>query len=516
MILPESGCRMADLLKISTPLVDKNPIPAAAAKPQTPGMPFELSDITRVMQPKSQSELLGQSNGLVPRETSPKILEELLKDPSVTVSMMRNIYLLQEVVRLLPAANTPLTDELQGMFEALMVKPGDIQAELMRQEDNTTLFKGELFDQLRTLLYEAKGDVRLTTSIGVFLKGLNAMLSGRDTLDSVANNLQFLLDSLLGNGLTKSKMDDIDFSTLLRGGFSQNQLTELLSQSRLTDKLDILIGLLRAQEAPNHFSMIKEGVLQVLPEVEKSLMFSSQTEKILPLIVYNLSRYNDNESFLPNALQTLLENMQGDVARENLLSSLEEYLSLYRNPEGARQARAAEADSQVIDMLAKIIDKQAESPDVRLVASEKLESIVHSMLASPSNFTPLLHFILPVDFMDVQAFAEIWIDPNAEGESATRGGKEMGTHMLMVFDIEGFGRFEAELYVQDNRLALNLLCPASAQEAFAGIGPALREAVSASGYRFETIHVDRLERTHSLMDVFTNLPYKRMGIDVKV
>ncbi len=507
---------MADLLKISTPLVDKNPIPAAAAKPQTPGMPFELSDVTRVLQPKSQSELLQQNNGLTQRETSPKILEELLRDPSVTVSMLRNIYLLQEVVRLLPAANTPLTDELQVMFEALMVNPSDIQAELMRQEDNTTLFKGELFDLLRNILSDAQGDTRLTTSIGVFLKGLNATLSGRDTLDSVANNLQFLLDSLLGSGLTKSTMDDIDFSTLLKGGFSQSQLSELLSQSRLTDKLDIMIGLLRTPEAPANFALIKEGVLQVLPEVEKSLLFSPQAEKILPLIIYNLSRYNDNENFLPGALQTLLDTMQGEAVKEDLLRNLEAYLGRYRNPEGARQARAAEAGSQVIDTLAQIIDKQAESTDVRLVASDKLESIVHSMLASPSNFTPLLHFILPVNFMDVQAFAEIWIDPNAEGSAAAREGKEMGTHMLMVFDIEGFGRFEAELYVQDKRLALNLLCPPGVQEAFSGIAPALREAVGATGYRFETIHIDRLDKTHSLMDVFTNLPYKRMGIDVKV
>ncbi len=507
---------MADLLKISTPLVDKNPIPATAAKPQTPGMPFELSDVTRVMQPKSQSELLQQNNGLVPRETSPKILEELLRDPSVTVSMLRNIYLLQEVVRLLPAANTPLTNELQVMFEALMVKPGDIQAELMRQEDNTTLFKGALFDQLRTILQEAGGDTRLTTAIGVFLKGLNATLSGRDTLDSVANNLQFLLDSLLGSGLTKSKMDDIDFGTLLEGGLSAQQLTELLGQSRLTDKLDILIGLLRAQQAPEHFTMLKQGVLNVLPEVENSLMFSPQIEKIVPLVVYNLSRYNDNDSFLPNALQSLLETMHGDTQRETLLRHLEEYLTLYRNPEGAQLARAAEADSKVIDTLAQIIDKQAESPDVRLVASEKLESIVHSMLASPSNFTPLLHFILPVNYMDVQAFAEIWIDPNAEGEDNGRNGKEIGTHMLMVFDVEGFGRFEAELYVQDKRLALNLLCPPGVQEAFSGLAPLLREAVNQTGYRFEAIHIDRLDRTHSLMDVFTNLPYKRMGIDVKI
>lgn len=36
----------------------------------------------------------------------------------------------------------------------------------------------------------------------------------------------------------------------------------------------------------------------------------------------------------------------------------------------------------------------------------------------------------------------------------------------MVFDIEGVGRFETELYVQGKRIAMNLLCPPAYYDVF--------------------------------------------------
>ncbi len=507
---------MAEILKISTPLVEKSPLPGAAVRPQEAGTPFNLSDVSRVIQTTDPTEILQQNTGYVPREATPQILADLLKDPAVTVSMMRNIYLLQEVIALLPGTNNALTSEIEQMFEALMVSPENIPAELARQEENTTLFKGELFDQLRSLLAENKQNPELATSIGVLLKSLNATISGRDTLDSVANNLQYLLNSLTGGGLSKTDFGKIDFPAMMQQGLDPGQLDSLLSQSRLTDKLDILINLLRTPQAPQNFSTLKDAVLKVLPEVENSVLFSPQMEKTLPLTVYNLSRYNDNQDFLPDALRLLLSNMSGDVPRQELLDKLEGFLAQYHSPEGARQARSAEEESQVIDSLTKLIGKQAESEEIRLVSGERLQNIVHSMLSSPSNFTPLLHFILPVEYMDLKAFAEIWIDPNADELYDPKRPGTDNSHMLMVFDIEGLGRFEVELYVQGQRIAMNLLCPPPYYDAFAAIGPAIRQAVSATGYKFEAINIDRLDRTHSLMDVFTDLPHKRMGIDVKV
>ncbi len=494
---------MADVLKISTPLVERAPVNASRPAVDS-SEPFNLVDASRVMQPHDASELLQQNTGFLPQDEAPKILADLLKDPAVTVGIMRSLYMLQEVVGLLAAGNTTLTEEIEQLFQQLMVAPEDIAGELQRQENSTTLFKGEIFDQLRNLLAAAaeapvvqttqnaqiapvaqQTGQNLQTDIGMLLKSINASMSQTDALQSVANNLQYIADNVS-------------------------------EKSPLSGKLQTIIQGLRAPDAAENFSTLKKEVQGVLPEVESNLMFTPQMEKVLPLVTYNLSRFNDNESFVHDALRQLLTHLP-EADRDEFAAKLAQFMMKFSGPDGAKAARAEEDDSKVMDVIAKIIGREADSEDLEMVTGDKMLKIVHSILSSPSNFTPLLHFIVPVDYQDVKAFAEIWIDPNAEEDTGgKRGGVADNSHMLMVFDVEDIGRFEAELYVQEKRIAMNLLCPPAYVEQFQSIGPAIRRAVERTGYSFEAINIDRLERTHSLMDVFTDLPSKRTGIDVKV
>ena len=555
---------MADILKVSTPLIDK--LPQQSLRPVAdPSLPFNLSDVTRVKQTTDTSALLQQNTGLAEnRAETPKILAELLSDPAVTAAMIGGISQLQEIIGLMPANNTALTQEIEQLFAQLLMRPQDIVAELMRQEQSTTLFKGDLFDQLRALVDQNPGRSDLATGVGVLLKALNATVSRPDVLESVANNLAFLAQS-------------VNSSTQLSGTLLQ------------------LAEALRQPDAGQNFGALKQQIFEALGQLQGSVLFSPQMEKVLPLVVYNLSRYNDNPDFLPDALALLLSHIDGEGQRMALVNNLQAFLDkvllgspadgvLGQNtvggqaaasqappPEDGSAATAAEEatadgqpgargaapsalaaqnlarrleayynqsnsgelfavgagpthsprgvpeESKVIETLAKIIGKQARSQEVQLLSGDKVNRVIESLLSSPSNFTPLLHFIVPVEFEDLRAFAEIWVDPNAgEDEPARRGQGGDATHMLLVFDVEGLGRFERELYVQNKRIALNLLCPPAYMEDFRRIGPAIRQAVAGTGYSFESINIDRLERTHSLMDVFTDLPYKRTGIDVKI
>ncbi len=476
---------MADILKISTPLIDKNPI--TPQRPEAnPTVPFDLSDVTRVIRTTDPAEILQQNTGYVPKEEAPKILADLLKDPTVTVNIIKNIYVLQEIINLLPANNSPLTAEIQQLFDALLLQPDEVVAELQRQEQATTLFKGELFDQLRELLTENSDRPEVAREIGLLLKGLNATIARRDALDSVANNLTFLSDSFSVSPNLFSRLQDV-------------------------------IVQLRAPEAPQNYQSLKEEVMAVLREVESSVLLTPQVEKVIPLIVYNLSRFNDNDDFLPDALRLLLNDLDGDAVKNELVDKLRQYIDRFTPPEGARRARADEEDSQVMSVLAKIIGRQAESDELHLLSGDKIEKIVHSLLSSPCNYTPLLHFIVPVVFEDIKAFAEIWIDPNAEDPTGQRRAQPANaTHMMLVFDVDGIGRFESELYVVDKRIAMSLLCPPAYVDAFKGVDAPIRRAVTATGYSLDSISIDRLNGTHSLMDVFTDLPHRRTGIDVKV
>ena len=89
---------MADILKISTPLIDNSKTTVQPGKQVDPTQQFNLSEIDRVVQTNQQSEILKQHTGLLEQE-SPAILMNMLKDPSVTVSFLLIIYMLQEIIQ---------------------------------------------------------------------------------------------------------------------------------------------------------------------------------------------------------------------------------------------------------------------------------------------------------------------------------------------------------------------------------------------------------------------------------
>ena len=52
-----------------------------------------------------------------------------------------------------------------------------------------------------------------------------------------------------------------------------------------------------------------------------------------------------------------------------------------------------ESTSKVMTTLCKLIEKQVENSTLTNLNDEKIEKIVYSLLSSPTNFTPLLHYV---------------------------------------------------------------------------------------------------------------------------
>ena len=466
---------MADILKVTTPLVKNNQI--QPNRPSTdPTVPFNIQDINRVIRSDQKSELL-QQNNILNQENAPSILMNLLKDPSVTVSFLKNIFMLQEIIRLLPANNSTVTQEIHQLFDALLVSPDQIVAEMMSQENNSTAFKGELFNMLRQLV-STHPHPEMRQGVAALLKSLNGILTKREILDSIANHLDFLARSLE-------------------------------SSKTLSGRLAALSASFRREDATDNFSTLKQELLATLGEVENSILFSPKLAKLVPIVVYNLSRYNDNPDYLQETLLNLFTLMDSAQQKEKLLGLVRELLST------GGQSKDRES-SRVMDTLAQIIGRQTDDQELTLLNADKIEKIIHSLLSSPCNFTPLLHFVVPVRYLDIKSFAEIWIDPNsAEGGGAPEPG-ENNIHILTVFDVEGIGQFEAELMVRQQEVSLQLFCPPAYIEHFVGIKDNLVQLIAQCGYRSQSVNIDKLERPRSLMDVFKSLPHRRTGIDVKV
>ena len=325
---------MADILRVTTPLVNKSQ--QVETKPNIdPAVQFPVQDTTRVNRPGPQSELLQQNNGMVQQDETSAMLLNLLKDPSVTVNFLKSISSMEALIKLLPVNNSPFTKEIEQMFGELLVPSDDIAAEMGRQENASTYFKGELFELLRDALRQNPEQGELRDAAVSFLKAITLFHTRREALGSVANSLQYLADTLS-------------------------------SSKSLAEKLAGLAARYRAENAPGSFRALRQDTLDLLREVEESILFSDKTEKVVRMAIYNLSRYNDNGTFLQESVSRMLMQLRGDEARENFLSALEQLLEQEKLPP-QKQGETA------LGVLTRILQRQ--------MTNEELMSLDNSLKA---------------------------------------------------------------------------------------------------------------------------------------
>lgn len=323
----------------------------------------------------------------------------------------------------------------------------------------------------------------LQDSVINLLKAINSQQSRTDVLDGVKNNLLYLKESFPETSEYATQLDDLS-KTL---------------ESLMAGKLP-----------KSDYPQVKSQVLNLLDSLQNSVLYDGEMDKTVGLAKYNLSRYNSNDNLVAEAFTKLLQNVPDKDLQAKLTRDLVKYFE-------TEPLREASYESKTMSALAEILEKQSENMEAKMLNADSIDKIVHGLLSSPSNFTPLLHYVIPVDNGQTQAMAEIWINPNGEEdvEGGANSGKKM-THMLVVFEIDGIGKFETELYAEDKNISLSVMCPPEYVSNYKSVNADIRRACESTGYRFKSIEISELKESRSLIDVFRSLPARRSGINVTI
>ena len=472
---------MADIIRSATPITNKNIIQPMREHLSSDLAPFDVSNMSKVAKTNPDAELLEQNTGNIDKQLAPEVLLDMLKDPSVTVNFIKNILLLQEIVGVISMQNKPVTEEFEQLFNELAVKPENLAEELIKQEKDSTAFKGELFDSLRELVKQNPSQ-ETKTAVTNLLKAINTENSNPEILKALSGTMTYLSETLAPN-------------------------------KELSGKLYQLAQKFASDDAEKNFPELKKEAAQIIRDISQSIMFNSKLSSLSSMITYNLSRYNTNRDFLGDSLREVLRFIPREEDKTKFLQKLYNCIAGFER---------GKSNSKVLDTLVKILQKQTDTESVMQMKGESVETVIHSLLSSPSNFTPLLHFVIPVDDGIFKAFGEMWINPDEEEKKTGKDGKSLSggdgrlIHMLLVFDIPDVGRFETELYVRDKKINMSLLCPAAVEQQMEDITSDLRKCIKFSEFSFENITVEKLEKSRSLVEVFPSLPQKRTGINVRI
>jgi len=441
---------MADSLKVSPTMIKQ---PAVSRHQTDPQVPFQIKDVSKVnnlnvsKQTSSQNQTLLNSDG-------PKLLMDLLKNPENSTHFLHSLYLLQEISQLVPLDNTVLNVELEKLFNSIFLKSDHVLSELLNQSKQSSLLKGELFDWIRnTLLNHPEYEQKFIQ----LLKSMNHMKSKESYRQSLINQTLYLK-----NEFKNTKQISVIESYL----------------SKLEENTDL-----------------SKSFIEMVNELKKSVVYRPDVKRNIGIMQYNLSRY-----LIDSNLDDLLEYFKACLKDEfnHFHQLFNDYLDT---------TVSAYNPSSVIEKITQVLELEVSHSTLLGLTHDKIESIVISLLSSPSHFVPLLHFVLPIQSELLQAYSEVWIDVKNDNN-------QNSNHVLCAIEIEKFGHFEIELWLVNDRIRCDVYCPSELVEQFKPVINNLSKRIFESSFKLEHVNIKSLNQARSLLDVFTHLSELQNGINV--
>lgn len=304
----------------------------------------------------------------------------------------------------------------------------------------------------------------------------------------------------------------------------QSDIEKLSEQ--LSRRLDELTKLLKPEDGEKDVTQSGEGVPQsgegvtqsAEPRIELREGVSMLRKILSPLVPDNMKggintllrsfESDHNLNTLIDRLSVIINRIENMDAKVTVAQSINLVLSEMALAEGVQYDPPTTMEN-MLDFLVKNIS----DPSLKSLSALNQGDMLRGLLSAPGVFTPLLHFLVPLNMDGVKAFGELWADP--EAGRGTDGGED-DKHLFLCFEIENAGYFELELYAKGKNINVSLMCPAGSERQYLPLKESIPVIASANGYNAEKMIISPLVKKRDLNRVFPKLNYSRSGLNISV
>lgn len=309
----------------------------------------------------------------------------------------------------------------------------------------------------------------------------------------------------------------LDFDQLFRNGSKseeRNIRTENQRDNRETAKYKMAVPL-----TENRISYIQNnydsGLIKGKDAIDQLLtLLIPRNAPDAAEIMHTVVSGTDNLSDLVNFLNKVLENTPDIPERQILCDAFEDIVGeMARNQEMPTQ-RSTGYESETMKALTSFIDRNVNHPAIRGIDNFNASNLLQSMLNAPGVFTPLAHYIIPLQVEDTRAFGELWVD-NDNSSGGNGEDQEKHYHLFLTFDVEAVGRFEVDAYSKGSKLNLSVLYPKSYRYRVSNLTDKITKIAAGVGYSVENFKTGILFKPHSLAETFPRINENRRSFDVK-
>lgn len=344
---------------------------------------------------------------------------------------------------------------------------------------------------------------------------LSALASASGAENAAPSAIRSALEKLFDNFILQSDLPaDVKSSSVIDSSViaEQNRLdntANLLAMGirNMAARLDTvrLKNTLSGIDPGNGSASIKLALASVTPN-------TPAMADALDSLIANYDKTHDLVGLI-DRLGTILNGIEDVDKKIPLAQVLNQALSKL-----AQEAGSNYSPPTSLDTLADFLVKNINDTALQSLVSMNQNDIARTMLTNPGVFNPLMHFFVPLDAYGMRAFAELWVDKNADRQEVPLSGEgddEDTNHIFMCFDMENLGYFEMEMFAKGSNLSVMLLCPEGTEGTFEPLKQAVPRIAAASGYTVGATIVDTLYRKRDLNAVFPSLRKKRGTFDAK-
>ncbi len=264
----------------------------------------------------------------------------------------------------------------------------------------------------------------------------------------------------------------------------------------------------------NNYIRGKINGMDAVRNLTKGLFINDKGGENTAELMNDLSKINTMQELI-DKLNEMLRSMPDIPIRERLYGSFVDIIDRMSVKNELPQHGVRPPVSSTLDSLTDFIEENINHPALKSLDSFNASNLLQSLLNAPGVFTPLAHYILPLDVDGTKAFGELWVD-NDENNPNNTPSTQRNYHLFLTFDVESIGRFELDMYALGEDVNIALLYPNRFETQIEPMKQRINKIIRNIGYNAKTFETAPLKKPHNLPDIFPKILDRRTSLNKRV
>lgn len=328
--------------------------------------------------------------------------------------------------------------------------------------------------------------------------------------NEIQQNVKISDENFVENVENTESESEIETAEL--SGWHKN-LNEIMSENGYTNQLKA--SGYNVEHILSAYNRGRISGMDALKELSKGLFLDTpESEQYATEMLADFAKINTMQELI-DQLNGMLRDMPDIPLRERLYGVFVDIIDKMAVKSELPQHGVRPPVSSTLDNLTDFIQQNINNPALKSLDSFNAANLLQSLLNAPGVFTPLAHYILPLDVGGTRAFGELWVD-NDENNPNNTPGTQRNYHLFLTFDVESIGRFELDMYALGEEVNLSLLYPPRFEKEIEPMKDRVTKIIRNSGYSARTFETAPLKKPHNLTEVFPKITDKRTSLNTRV